>query len=116
MQIRILAWTRRFALCAGVLSIPLSGCSIYHPQPLDHKTVETILRQPDDQTLQVAMSQIRHPTLRPVKVDLTNGINADEAALVAILLNPVLRADRDRRGLARAQLVAAGVLPNPEIS
>ena len=116
VQIRILAWTLRFALCAGVLSIPLSGCSIYHPQPLDHETVETILRQPDDQTLQVAMSQIRHPALRPVRVDLANGINADEAALVAILLNPALRADRDRRGLARAQLVQAGVLPNPQIS
>lgn len=32
------------------------------------------------------------------------------------MLNPSLRATRDRRGLAQAQLIQAGVLPNPQIS
>lgn len=34
---------------------------------------------------------------------------------MAVLLNPILRAERDRRGLAVAQIVQAGVLPNPQI-
>jgi outer membrane protein TolC len=33
-----------------------------------------------------------------------------------VILNPKLRADRDRRGLAVAQLIQAGILPNPTIS
>lgn len=98
------------------LLVSLGGCSIYHPKPLTEGAVAATLRKPDDRTLQLEAAQIHHPTLRPVRIDLRDGINPDEAALIAVLLNPALRADRDRRGLAQAQLVQAGVLPNPQVS
>lgn len=98
------------------LLLLLPGCSIYHPKPLTAEAVRATLRRPSDKVLQVAAAQIRHPTLRPVRIDLGDGISPDEAAVIAVLLNPALRADRDRRGLAQAQLVQAGVLPNPQIS
>lgn len=104
-------------LCSWWLpALFLSGCSIYHPKPLTEGAVRATLARPSDKALQIAAEQIHHPTLRPVRIDLKNGIDPDEAAVIAVLLNPTLRADRDRRGLAQAQLVQAGVLPNPQVS
>lgn len=36
--------------------------------------------------------------------------------MLAVLINPVLRADRDRAGVSTAQLIVAGILPNPQLS
>ena len=74
------------------------------------------LKIPSESVLRVEASRLNHPALRPVKINLRNGISPDEAAVLAVLLNPTLRADRERRGLATAQLIQAGVLPNPLIS
>ena len=54
--------------------------------------------------------------LRSVVIDPSNGLSPDEAALVAIAVNPTLRAIRDNRGIAQSQVTQAGILPNPEIS
>ncbi|MDQ6911832.1 MAG: TolC family protein [Verrucomicrobiota bacterium] len=48
--------------------------------------------------------------------NLRRGIGPDEAAIIATYLNPALRTARARRGLARAQVVQAGVLPNPQVN
>ncbi len=84
--------------------------------PLTDATLAASLSIPDAAALAVEAGQLEHPILRPVTIDLRDGVNPDEAAVLAVLLNPALRADRDRRGLATAQLVQAGVLPNPQIS
>ncbi|MGC8763988.1 MAG: TolC family protein [Acidobacteriota bacterium] len=60
--------------------------------------------------------KIRHPLLRPVRLDPTEGFTPEEAAVVAVLTNPGLRAVRDQRSLARAQAIQAGLLPNPVAS
>ena len=36
--------------------------------------------------------------------------------MLAVLINPVLRADRDRAGVNTAQFIVAGILPNPQLS
>jgi hypothetical protein len=51
-----------------------------------------------------------------VKINLRDGISPDEAATLAVVPNPTLRADRYRKGLASAQPVQVGVLPNPQFS
>jgi outer membrane protein TolC len=66
--------------------------------------------------VQVRASQIRHQLLPAVVVDLSDGIDADEASLLAVASNPALRVERAARGITIAQLVAAGVLPNPQIT
>jgi outer membrane protein TolC len=96
--------------------LAISGCSIYHPKPLTTAAVEGDLKVPSESSLRVRASRLKQPALRPVEINLRNGIGPDEAAVLAVLLNPTLRADRDRRGLATAQLIQAGVLPNPQIS
>lgn len=49
------------------------------------------------------------------KVDARDGLSPDEAALMAIDRNPRLAVLRRRRGVARLEVVAAGILPNPRI-
>ena len=95
--------------------ISLSGCAIYHPLPLSNASVQQRLRTPSAKTLQIAAAQLHHPFLAPVPLNLGSGIGPDQAAILAVILNPKLRADRDRRGLAAAQLIQAGIIPNPTI-
>src|SRR5256885_1091959 len=67
-------------------------------------------------TLRVPVSRIRGPEIPSQIVDLRQGIGPDEAATIALYSNPALRAIRDRRGLVAAQLIQAGILPNPVVS
>jgi cobalt-zinc-cadmium efflux system outer membrane protein len=66
--------------------------------------------------LRIPASRIRGPEIPSQIVDLRQGIGPDEAATIALYSNPALRAIRDRRGLAGAQLIQAGILPNPVVS
>jgi outer membrane protein, heavy metal efflux system len=67
-------------------------------------------------TLRIPASHIHGPEIPSQIVDLRQGIGPDEAASIALYSNPALRAIRDRRGLAAAQLIQAGILPNPIVS
>ena len=60
--------------------------------------------------------EIKHPLLKPIDFDIRNGLSPDEAAVLAVIANPKLRASRDERQLAAAQLLQAGILPNPQFS
>src|SRR5205823_11955083 len=67
-------------------------------------------------TLRISISRFQNQSSEQLSVDLRRGIGPDEAAAIALYSNPALRAFRDRRGLAAAQLVQAGILPNPVVS
>jgi outer membrane protein TolC len=95
--------------------ISLSGCATYHPVPLSNASVQQRLGTPSAKVLQIAAAQLHHPLLAPVPLNLRSGIGPDQAAILAVILNPRLRADRDRRGLAAAQLIQAGIIPNPTV-
>jgi len=71
---------------------------------------------PDLERLKVAAKELHHPLVRPVKLDLSDGLSPDEAAVLAVLANPELVAVRDAHGEVAAQLVTAGLLPNPFLS
>jgi hypothetical protein len=58
------------------------------------------------------LSGMQHTIL----IDPRRGIGPEEAAAVAIIMNPALMATRDKAGLATAQLIQAGVLPNPQVT
>jgi len=66
--------------------------------------------------MRIPASRIHSREVLSQIVDLRRGIGPDEAAAIALYSNPALRAIRDRRGLAAAQLIQAGVLPNPVVS
>ncbi len=71
---------------------------------------------PDADALRVRAATLEHATLEPIQLDTQDGLSPDEAAVLAVLLNPSLRAARDERMLGDAQLLQAGLLPNPELA
>jgi hypothetical protein len=93
----------------------LCGCASYHPLPLSNGNVQRRLRTPEAKVLEIAAAQLHHPLLAPVPLNLRSGIGPDQAAILAVILNPKLRADRDRRSLAAAQLIQAAIIPNSTI-
>jgi cobalt-zinc-cadmium efflux system outer membrane protein len=104
--------------CRPILTLllPLAGCAPYQPLPLDSVAVEQALTPPEIGVLEVQAETLQHPILGPVQLNLQNGLSPDEAAVLAVLLHPSLRAERDKRALADAQLLQARLLPNPELT
>jgi len=106
----------RALLLLVLAGLGVCGCQTYHPQPLTAESVDQALRATGMSALSVRASKLHHPLLPPLAIDLRDGLDPDEAALVAVLVHPMLRAVRDERGLADAQLLQAGLLPNPQLS
>ncbi|MCA9539616.1 MAG: TolC family protein [Myxococcales bacterium] len=59
---------------------------------------------------------VEHPLLVPCPLDPTDGVSPMEAALLAVAGNPELQAARAELDVARVEVLAAGILPNPELS
>jgi outer membrane protein, heavy metal efflux system len=94
----------------------LPSCAIYHRAPLASRDVENVLASPDRAVLERQASQLSHPYIAPVTLDFSRPLTADEIAVIAVIANPDLRALRARQGVADAQVFAAGLLPDPQIS
>lgn len=105
------------ALPTAVLALSLlAGCTgAYHSRPLTPDTVAAALAPPAPDAVRVAIEKLDHPLLKPLVFDPRGPLTPDEIALIAVIANPQLRAVRDRRGIAQAQLLQAGLLPNPQI-
>lgn len=59
---------------------------------------------------------IQRPFLRPVALDLGKPLDQNGIAVLAVVANPDLRAQRTRAGVADAQAFAARLLPDPTVS
>lgn len=89
----------------------LAGCARYGPQPLP---VMPDLIPPV--RLTVSSDRFACPPLKPHPFDAKNGADMVAIAGFAVLNNPDLKAVRRKVGVARAQLFAARLLPDPQIS
>lgn len=98
------------------LLVGVAGCTRYEKMPLDAAAVAREITPPSIAELQVEVPQIKQPGLQPVSINFKNGLTPDEAATIAVLINPKLRAERDKRRVSAAQLYQAGILPNPQFS
>lgn len=103
---RFFARTGRRSLC---LLLGIAGASL--TQLAAAETPTPFLR-----SVRVPASRIENARAAPLPFDLRRGIGPDEAALIATYQNLALRVERARRGLAQAQVVQAGVLPNPQVT
>lgn len=106
-------------VCIGLFvlgSALLTGCATYSPKPLDKDTLSGALIMPGDDVLQVMVSELPDPVLASVAIDFSDGVGPDEAAVLAVVLNPSLRAQRATRGIASAEMLNAGLLPDPTLS
>ncbi len=99
-----------------IILIILHGCATYQRMPLDQSTVAQKLMPPSMETIRIEAKKIKHPILKPIEFDYRDGLSPDEAAILAVLASPKLRAIRDQRGIAAAQLIQSGILPNPQLS
>ncbi len=100
------------ALLAGLLE----GCSVYRSMPLNPGTVEAALQPRPIGAVKIAAERLDHPLIRSVRIDGEGGFTPDEIAVMVVIVSPQLRTLRDERGLAQAQVVQAGILPNPQWS
>jgi outer membrane protein TolC len=94
-----IAYARRYAGMACAASL-LTGCATYSPLPL-----------PASPQLAPAVDQLAHDQPLPASALTVNQVTA-----LAVQNNPDLRAVRAQHGVAQAQLIQAGVLPNPQLS
>ena len=107
----------RFRLLTGWLMIVGTGCTPYHPAPLTGEKVAAALRARSRAEVRLEAARLHHPLLPPVVFRTEDdGLSPEQAAVFAVIANPVLRSVRDARGLAGAQIIQAGILPNPQIS
>ncbi|MGH8229137.1 MAG: TolC family protein [Steroidobacteraceae bacterium] len=84
---------------------------MYHSQPLP--TQPDLTRAP---ALTVPVSTFAVPGLKPEPLDPGKGLTEMNVVTLAVADNPRLRAVRRQAGVARAQLLEAGLLPDPQIS
>ncbi len=101
--------------CTGAVLF-LGACATYHPQPLDPSS--GLASSPGQ--LQLQVREGGHPELprawRDRTVNVGDGLDETEVALLAVLNSPMLRAARMQSGEARARLIRAGLLPDPQFS
>ncbi len=101
----------------------LTGCATYHAEILPSAPAN---RQLDQLAAAVNESETltqpdAHPGTRPgrlpnTRIDLTAPLNGLDIARLALLANPELNAARADAKIADAQVFAAGLVPDPQIS
>src|SRR5450432_215852 len=74
------------------LTLLVAGCARYKALPLSSSAVEQGLAAPNLNQLRVSAQSIKHPLLKPIAFDNNDGLTPDQAAILAVLANPSLRA------------------------
>lgn len=90
----------------------LAGCASYHPVPLGQGT--DLLREVP--ALQVDPARLGLPAAPGHTFDPSDGLDMTEVATLAVVNNPNLKVRRRRADVAQAQLFAAHLLPDPQVS
>jgi outer membrane protein TolC len=90
----------RWCGVAGAVSFALTACATYQSLPLDTHV-----------HLKHKLSELAHAGVR-----IDQPLSVYDVAVLAVENNPDLLAARAQRGVARAQVLEAGLLPNPSIS
>jgi len=101
---------RHLAITAALLT--LAACATYRPAPLaTAPNLRTRLAN-----LDVDVSQLRLEPLRSVAIDPRSGLTPLDVAVLAVLNDPDLKSKRAALGVADAQVFAAGLLPDPQVT
>ncbi|MDP9086399.1 MAG: TolC family protein, partial [Pseudomonadota bacterium] len=91
----------------------MSACAHYVPAPLSSSTVA--LAAPDVALLTAEAAKINRPFLTPQPIDLSRPLTLNEIAVITVLANPDLKAQRAKAGVTDAQAFAARLLPDPTV-
>ncbi len=89
----------------------VSACTTFHPSPLP--TAPNLARSP---ALKVPITEFNLPGIKPHPFNPTNGLDETTVMTLAVVNNPDLKAQRLQAGVARAQVLETGLLPDPVVS
>jgi outer membrane protein TolC len=98
-----------FALAAATL---LAGCAGFAPKALPEP--EQLLAPGIAEA--AALPAVAHPRLPPAPIDLHAPLSELDLARLALVASPDLAAMRRQVGVAEAQVFAAGLLPDPQLT
>lgn len=99
-------------LASALAPLLLAACAHYTPQPLDDKAALA----PDIESLSITPANAGGEAPGPLLFDPSDGLNLGEIATLAVLNNSDLKARRARLQVADAQVFAAGLLPDPQLT
>ena len=112
------AWRRsrrmvlsKFSPTMFAIAASLAGCAHYEPSPLRPSSV--VLTEPNTALISADAQKIDRPYLAPEPINLSAPLTPNALAILAVLLNPDLKALRAKSGVTDAQAFAAGLLPDP---
>lgn len=103
------SWCSIEASAGLLLAFAVCGCAHYRPEPLP--AAPDLQKTPE---LTVPARQFWLPGLTPHRV-APQGLDEITVITLAVFNNPDLKAARLRAGVAQAQLLAAGLLPDPQV-
>ncbi|MBI3753499.1 MAG: TolC family protein [Deltaproteobacteria bacterium] len=95
-----------------ILVIGLFGCVSYQVKPLN--TQPTLLHKVPHLIIDTKRLPLPELAAHPFNPD--DGMDMTEVTILAVVNNPALKIARDEKGIAEAQLMTAGILPNPQIT
>lgn len=101
-------------VAAGLALVVVGGCAAYHAKPLRGPALAS-LQEPTQQALAQAARRLKVPGIPPLVLNFRKPLSGRELGVIAVLVNPGLRALRARQGVAQAQVFAAGLLPDPVV-
>ena len=97
------------ATAAGAMLLALASCAVYRPAPLEADAGVRL------STFTVPASTLLPGGLKTHAFDPSDGLDATEVAMLAVVQAPDLKVLRARAKVTRAQAFAAGLLPDPVI-
>jgi outer membrane protein TolC len=100
VRITAIRTAAQWCCVGGAVSFLLAACASYQPLPL--KTRDELKHK---------LSELEHTGVR-----IDRPLSVYDIAVLAVENNPDLKATRTQRGVARAQVLEAGLLPNPSFS
>lgn len=103
---------RLIGVAAALLA--LAGCASYEAKPLRAPALAR-LATPTQKALATAARRLRVPGIAPLALNFRKPLTGKELGVIAVLASPQLRALRARARIARAQVFAAGLLPDPVV-
>jgi hypothetical protein len=101
------------SLCVLMSLSGLCACASYRADPLPDASVS--LSPPIAEIFAQQTASIDRPYLAPVAIDLTQPLDLNAIAVIAVVASPDLKAQRARAGVADAQVFAARLLPDPTL-
>jgi outer membrane protein TolC len=101
------------AAAAIALALLVSGCARYRPAPLADPAAA--LAPPDIAIVSADAAGIDRPYLAPQSIDFARPLTPNALAVLAVLENPDLKAQRAKLGVTDAQAFAARLLPDPTV-